>query len=308
MRSIPHFPALSSCGNFNLSIDSDLLRHFRSKSLCYYRVMRKTVLVRGCGDVGSAVAYVLFKAGHSVVIHDSAQPATTRRTMSFSDAIFDGAAGLEGVRGQRMDDLLQIRLSLEAGDGIPLTTLELPQVLAALQPDVLVDARMRKHDRPEIQINLAPFTIGLGPNFIAGETVHAAVETGWNEDLGKVIWKGSPRPLEGEPQTIAGHARDRYVYAPVTGIFRTGLQIGAVVAAGEEVARIGELQLCAPISGMIRGLTHDAVPVKERTKVIEVDPRGAGAQITGIAQRPGKIAAGVLEALEKLFTEGEAKR
>jgi xanthine dehydrogenase accessory factor len=260
--------------------------------------MRKTVLVRGCGDVGSAVACVLFKAGHSVVIHDSAQPAATRRKMSFSDAIFEGTAVLEGVPGQRMDDLLQIKSSLEARDRIPLTTLELPRVLSALQPDVLVDARMRKHDQPEIQIDLALFTIGLGPNFVAGETVHAAVETGWNEDLGKVIWKGSTRPLEGEPQAIAGHTRDRYVYAPVAGVFRTGLQIGAIVAAGQEVARIGESQLCAPISGMLRGLTHDSVPVKERTKVIEVDPRGAEAQITGIAKRPGKIAAGVLEAIE----------
>jgi xanthine dehydrogenase accessory factor len=269
--------------------------------------MQKVILIRGCGDVGSAVACVLFKAGHSVVIHDSAQPAATRRKMSFSDAMFEGTAVLEGIRGQRMDDLLQIKSSLEARDRIPLTALELPRVLSALQPDVLVDARMRKHDQPEIQINLAPFTVGLGPNFVAGETVHAAVETGWNEDLGKVIWKGSTRPLEGEPQTIAGHARDRYVYAPVAGLFRTGLQIGAVVAAGQEVARIGESKLCAPISGMLRGLTHDSVPVKERTKVMEVDPRGAEAQITGIAKRPGKIAAGVLEALKKLFIEGEAE-
>jgi len=161
--------------------------------------------------------------------------------------------------------------------------------------------KMRKHDRPETQINLAPFTIGLGPNFTAGETVHAAVETGWNEDLGKVIRDGATRPLEGEPQTIAGHARDRYVYAPAAGMVRTVLQIGVTVTKGQEVARIGEILLRAPISGIIRGLTHDLVPVKERTKVIEVDPRGDEAQITGIAKRPGKIAAGVLKAIEEKY-------
>jgi len=254
--------------------------------------------VRGSGDVGSAVAHALFKAGYAVVIHESAQPAATRRKMSFCDAVFDGSALLDGVRGERVDDLSEISKFLKGGHVIPLTTLELQSVLAALQPEVVVDARMRKHDQPGTQITLAPFTVGLGPNFVAGVTVHAAVETGWNEELGKVLWSGPARPLQGEPQTIDGHARDRYVYAPTAGIFRTSLEIGSMVKAGQEVARIDGLPLCAPISGVLRGLTHNLVPVKERTKVIEVDPRGEQAQITGIAKRPGRIAAGVLEAVK----------
>jgi xanthine dehydrogenase accessory factor len=158
---------------------------------------------------------------------------------------------------------------------------------------------MRKHNQPETQITLAPFTIGLGPNFAAGETVHAAVETGWNEGLGQVVWRGVTRPLEGEPQTIAGHARDRYVYAPIAGIFRTTARIGDMVKAGQTVANIGEIALHAPIDGILRGLTHDSVQVAQRNKVIEVDPRGEQAKITGIAERPGRIAAGVLEAIKQ---------
>jgi xanthine dehydrogenase accessory factor len=259
--------------------------------------MKKVILVRGCGDVGSAVALALFNAGHAVVIHDSLQPSTTRRKMSFCDAVFDGSAMLAGVRGERIDDLTQLAEVMHSGKLLPLTALEFKTVLGLLRPDVLIDARMRKHDQPEIQITLAPFTIGLGPNFIAGQTVHAAIETGWNEDLGKIVWSGATRPLEGEPQTIAGHARDRYVYAPVAGIFRTSLQIGSIVTAGMEVATISDASLCAPISGVLRGLTHDGVPVAKKTKVIEVDPRGDQAQITGIGKRPGQIAHGVLEAV-----------
>jgi xanthine dehydrogenase accessory factor len=261
--------------------------------------MRKIILVRGCGDVASAAACTLFKAGYAVLIHDSPQPTATRRGMAYADAIFDGRASLEGIAGRRIDDIPGIKASLKSKDEIPLTTLDLHLVLSALQPDVLVDARMRKHDQPEAQISLAPFTVGVGPNFVAGETVHAAVETGWNEELGKVIWKGATRPLEGEPQTIAGHARDRYLYAPAAGVFRTALRIGDTVAAGQEVAHIGNTPLCAPISGIIRGLTHDSVPVKEKTKVIEVDPRGSESQVTGIAKRPGKIAAGILDAIKQ---------
>ena len=259
--------------------------------------MRPIVLIRGCGDVGSAAAYTLFKAGFSVAIHDAEKPIATRRKMSFCDAIFDGCAALEEVRAQLLNDISELVARLAAHDLIPLTTMDFNCLLAALRPEVLLDARMRKHDQPEVQITLAPLTIGLGPNFIAGETVHAAVETGWNEELGQVLWRGPTRPLEGEPQTIAGHARDRYVYSPAAGIFRTEFQIGEMVAAGQEVARVGDHRLCAPIDGIIRGLTHDSVPVAKKTKVIEVDPRGAQAKISGIAERPGRIAKGVLDAV-----------
>jgi xanthine dehydrogenase accessory factor len=257
------------------------------------------ILVRGSGDVGSAVAHALFIDGYAVLIHDSAQPTATRRKMSYCDAVFDGSAILAGIQARLMTNVSEIASHLASHDLIPITTLDLLDVLADLQPEVLVDARMRKHSQPETQINLAPFTIGLGPNFVAGATVHAAVETGWNEELGKVILQGSTRPLEGEPQTIAGHARDRYVYAPIAGVFQTALQIGDIVAAGQIIANIGAIKLCAPINGILRGLTHDGVPVAKKAKVIEVDPRGESEKIAGIAERPRRIAAGVLEAIKQ---------
>jgi xanthine dehydrogenase accessory factor len=266
---------------------------------CWYDPsMSLLILVRGSGDVGSAVAYTLFKAGYAVAIHDSAEPGATRRKMAFCDAIFDGHASLAGVSGQLFNDLSELTARLAVHDLVALTALDFSSVLAVLRPDILVDARMRKHDQPEVQIALAPFTVGLGPNFIAGEVVHAAVETGWNEELGKVIWRGATRPLEGEPQTIAGHARDRYVYAPAAGVFCTESRIGDMVAAGQKLANIGEITLHSPLNGILRGLTHDGVRVAQKAKVIEVDPRGESATIAGIAERSRRIAQGVLEAIE----------
>ena len=60
----------------------------------------KKFFVRGSGDVGSAIAHTLFKAGYAVMIHDSARPTATRRKMAFCDAIFDGVAMLEGVQAR----------------------------------------------------------------------------------------------------------------------------------------------------------------------------------------------------------------
>jgi xanthine dehydrogenase accessory factor len=167
-----------------------------------------------------------------------------------------------------------------------------------VHPQVLVDARMRKHSQPETQIHLAALTIGLGPNFIAGETTHFVIETARGDSVGRIIERGSASPLQGEPNEIEGHARDRYVYAPVAGKFYTTHQIGDKVKAGQEVARIDSTMLFVPITGVLRGLTHTDVPVTLKTKVIEIDPRIGNAQVTGIAERPARIAQGVLQAVQ----------
>jgi xanthine dehydrogenase accessory factor len=253
------------------------------------------VLIRGSGDVGSAVAHLLLGRGHAVVIHDVALPAAPRRGMAFADAIFDGACELDGVRARRagLDELRE-----GAPDEVLASTEpELRDVLAALAPDVLVDARMRKRAQPETQRGLAPLTIGLGPNFVAGETTDLAIETQWGDALGTVVADGPTNALGGEPRSFDGHARDRFVYAPVAGVMRTQAAIAQPVSAGETVATIGDEPLAAPLDGILRGLVHDGVPVAAGAKVVEVDPRGDLTKVFGIGPRPRRIAEGVLEAM-----------
>jgi len=172
-------------------------------------------------------------------------------------------------------------------------------VLAVVRFDVLVDARMRKRERPERQIGSAPLTIGLGPYVVAGETTHLAIETQWGDDLGKILRAGATRALGGEPRSFDGHARDRFVYAPLSGVLRTSASIAQRVSAGEVVATIGGEPLAAPLDGILRGLTHDGVEVQRGTKVLEVDPRGDVSKVVGLGPRPVRIAEGVLRAIEE---------
>ena len=255
------------------------------------------MLVRGVGDIGSAIAHRLFREGYGVVIHDDPQPTTTRRGMAFADAIFDGHAVLEDVRAVLADDLERVKGALTAGDVIPVHVRPWGPLLATLGHRVLVDARMRKHGAPEVQRGFAAFTIGLGPDLVAGRHADVVIETSW-DGLGSVITDGASLPLAGEPRAIEGHARDRYVYAPLDGIFRTKARIGDVVRQGQEIAGINSMALAAPLDGVLRGLTRDGVPVTVRTKVIEVDPRGSIAGVRGISERPRRIAESVLSAVQ----------
>ncbi len=243
------------------------------------------VLVRGIGDVGSAVAHALRLAGHTVLIHDVEAPATHRRAMSFADAMFDGASTLEGLICRRVD------AADDFAEGLVATSLPYDGARRTFRPDVLVDARLRKRVTPDDIRGEAPLSIGLGPGFDAWTNCHVAVETSW-EALGRVVRDGPTMALRGEPKALGGAGRERLVYAPAAGTFRTHARIGAAVAAGEAVGSVGAAAIAAPLAGTIRGLVHDGVPVAAGTKLLEIDPR-PDAAVAGLGERPRAIAAAV---------------
>ena len=256
------------------------------------------ILVRGAGDVGSAVAHVLSCAGHRVILHDVPKPAHPRRGMSFTDALFSGAKELEGVHAVHARTLADLWRVLEPGRAIPVVDMGLQAVVEAVKPDGVVDARMQKHRLPGKERVVAPLTVGLGPGFVAGENANVAIETAWGERLGAVILSGPTLAQAGEPRELGGHGRDRYRCAPVSGRFETSLGIGDHVEPGDAVASVGDAILVAPLAGRLRGLVHDGARVDAGAKVIEVDPRDDRSLVFGLGERPRRIAEGVLQAVD----------
>lgn len=249
-------------------------------------------LVRGIGDVGSAVAHALYSAGHQVAIHDSPRPTAHRRGMAFVDAVYDGRATLEGIEAVRVGATRDVATA----SNIAVYTGPFSDLLADGIWDLLVDARMRKRSRAEDQRASARLTIGLGPGFTIGENCHRAVETSW-EQLGTIVEAGSTAPLRGEPRAILGHARDRLIYATHAGLFSSAHRIGDTVTQGESIATIDGETLTAPLAGVLRGLTRSGIPVEAGTKVVEIDPRGETTQAFGLGERPRRIAEAVLRIL-----------
>lgn len=256
------------------------------------------VLVRGAGDVGSAVAHRLFRAGHAVVLHDRARPSHARRGMAFADALFVGRAELEGVLAKRAASAAAARRMLRCRRVVVVSDAPLESVLRAVRPEILVDARMRKRAVPEGQRGLAPFVIGLGPNFRAGDSVDVAIETAYGARLGSIVGAGATAELAGEPRPIGGHGRDRFVYAPQGGTMRKAFDIGDRVEAGAIVGYINEAPLRAPLTGWLRGIAHDGAVVEPGAKVVEVQTV-EDAPLRGLGDRPRRIADGVLEAVAR---------
>lgn len=260
-------------------------------------------MIKGGGDVASAVAHQLFSHGYRPVIVESPTPATTRRSMAFATAAFEGRVELEGVWAEHAETLDRVTDLLGQGGCVPVYTGPLATLLTALSPRVLIDARMRKRQIAENQIDHAPLVIGLGPGFVAGETVHRVIETNRGPNLGTIITSGSAEAYTGRPITIQGYARERYTYAPSDGVFRTALDVGRHVRVGQVLGRVGQTELRAQVSGIIRGLTRDGIRVSQGTKIAEVDPRGQEEHVHGIAERPRAVAQGVLEAIRRFTAD-----
>jgi xanthine dehydrogenase accessory factor len=264
------------------------------------REVRPAVIVLGSGDVGSAVAHALHRAGCAVVLTDAVDPAWPRRGMAFVDAWYYGAAELAGVSACFCASVRSIPVVLGRGDMIAATTWSWPGIAAALAPAAVVDARVAKRAAPAVlktPIAGEMLTIGVGPGFRAGEHVDMAVESAWGDALGAVVTSGATRPFAGEPQRIGGAGRERYVYATRAGRFQTLCAIGERVEAGEPVGTLDGDGVDAPLGGVLRGLAARGARIAPGQKIVEVDPRGDRALCFGLGERPRRIAAGVLEAL-----------
>ncbi len=259
--------------------------------------MELTVLIRGSGDVGSAVAHRLFEEGYRVALHDRPRPSHCRRGMAFVDALFDGAPTLEGVAGYYAADPQKVTALLMNGEGVPISDAAFDRLHSEIRPDILVDARMCKRNPPEGQLDLAPVTIGLGPGFEAGNHARVAIETARSDDLGAPRWSGSTRPVCGEPCMLGNTGRERFVYAPHAGRFRTSRELGEFVTKGVQVGALEDTALYAPLGGVLRGLSHDGAEVEPGSKIIEIDPRENAPQPFGLGERPRTIAEGLFRAL-----------
>ena len=266
------------------------------------------VIVRGAGDISTGTIHRLFRAGFELLVLEAEKPSAIRRKVSFSEAVYDGRATVEGAKAVRIGSAEEAA-RCRADGHIPLIVDPEGDSIALLKPDVVVDAILAKRNLGT-RMDMAPLTIGLGPGFEAGRDVHFVIETMRGHDLGRIISKGSAAPNTGIPGTVGGYGRERVIRAPGAGIFRDGKDIGSFVRAGEVIGRIevpgsatgavgttgaevpgsgmeafettgaetpgsgaGTVEVRTVLTGVLRGIIRDGYPVTEGFKLADVDPR-----------------------------------
>ena len=170
------------------------------------------VLVRGAGDLATGTIVKLHKSGIKVLAVECANPSAIRRQAALCEAVYDGSATVEGVICRKIDNINEIERCFERCE-VPLLVDEKLECLEKIKPVAVIDAIIAKKNLGT-KIDMALVTIALGPAFVAGEDVHAVIETQRGHNLGRVIYKGSAAPNTGIPGVIAGESVKRVIHSP----------------------------------------------------------------------------------------------
>jgi len=257
------------------------------------------ILVRGAGEMASGTAYRLCRAGFRVLMTEIPVPLSIRRAVCFSEAVFEKETEVEGVRAVLAESIPDVENAWKKGYAAVKVDPTL-EILNGMSFDVVVDATLAKRNIGTFR-GMAPFVLGLGPGFTAGEDVDCVIETNRGHHLGRVIYQGPAEPDTGIPGSTLGYTEERVLRAPARGIFRGNKKIGDVINAGEIVGWANDTPMCSRIDGVLRGILRDKVPVTKGMKSGDVDPRGQRVNCFTISDKARAVAGSVLEALLSRF-------
>jgi xanthine dehydrogenase accessory factor len=252
-------------------------------------------LVKGSGDLGTGVAFRLWKCGFRVLCTDLPSPTVIRRTVSFASALFEGGITVEGVAAERIQSPDEAFFLWPRGV-LPVIADPDGRMAGVLRPEIVVDAVMAKRNIGTA-IGDAPAVVALGPGFTVGADCHAVIETQRGHDLGRVLWSGAAEPNTGIPGMVGGQDAKRVVRAPAAGKLRARRAIGDTVKAGERIADVDGTPVVTEIDGVLRGMLRDGLTVRAGMKIADVDPRGETRFCYTISDKALAIAGGVLEAV-----------
>ena len=253
------------------------------------------VLIKGAGDLASGVAYRLKRSGFPLMMTELPAPLLVRRAVAFGNAVYTGETTVEGIIAQRVETLAEAQ-QLAGTEAIPILVDPQATLLAAVQPQVLVDAIMAKANTGTT-IADAPLVIALGPGFTAGEDCHVVIETNRGHNLGRVITRGQAETNTGTPGVIKGYAAGRVLRSPAEGRVLPCAAIGDEIKRGQLIATVDGQEIRASFDGILRGLVHAEVNVAVGMKIGDLDPRGVAEHCFTISDKSLAIGGGVLEAI-----------
>ena len=260
------------------------------------------VVIKGAGDLASGIALRLFHSGFEVVMTEIAAPLSVRRTVCFSQAVYEGRACVEDIASQLVRDVDEMREVL-ANNAIPVLVDPGAAIVVKARPDVLVDAIMAKKNTGT-SLSDAPLVIAVGPGFTAGVDCRAVIETQRGHTLGRVITEGSALPNTGIPGDIGGYTVERLLRSPAEGIFEAAASIGDFIKKGDTAAFVritdsdeDKIPVKAEIDGILRGLLPSGIMVKRGMKAGDVDPRCERSHCFTVSDKALAVGGGVLEAI-----------
>lgn len=262
--------------------------------------MKKLVVIRGGGELATGIAHRLYKSGYKVLMLEKPFPSAIRRSIVFSEAVYDGMKTVERVDCYLASDVKEAEKMLK-DDKLAIMVDPECSCLPVLKPDVLIDAIYSKRNMGT-NMELAPLTIGIGPGFAAGRDVHAVIETSRGHNLGRIIHSGQAMLERDVIEQRAAMRSSHQIISPVNGTIERGHALALVVKKNEHIVNLkledgSVFDVKSPMDGVLRGLLHDGCPVKAGLKIAEIDPSTQPDNCFTISAKSRCVSGSVLEVI-----------
>ena len=233
------------------------------------------ILVRGAGDIATGIIWYLKKSNFKVLCTEIDKPTTIRRSVAFSEAVYNKETIVEGIKCKRFLNIEDAIKNINE-DYVPLIIDENINCINIYKPDIIIDSILAKKNLGT-NINMAEVVIGIGPGFTAKVDCHYAIETMRGHNLSHIYEDGSPIKNTGIPGNIEGFTTERVIHSNENGKIYNLKKISDIVKKGEVIATIknntGEFDVLASINGVLRGIIRDGFNVYKGLKIADIDPR-----------------------------------
>jgi len=234
-------------------------------------VKGEAVIVRGGGDIASGVIQKLHRTGFRVLVLEIENPTSIRRTVCFSEAVYEGKMELEGITSVLVKNIVEIYHAW-ADDYVPVIVDPRGEYIEKFKPAAVVDAIIAKRNTG-MHKNIAPVTVCVGPGFTAGRDCDVVIESNRGHNLGRLIFEGSAESNTGMPGNIGGYTTERVLRSPCNGTITLEHSIGDTVKSGDVIAHVDGQIINSEIDGLVRGLIREGTYVTKGFKIGDIDPR-----------------------------------
>ncbi len=250
------------------------------------------VLVRGAGEMATAVSHRLFRARFRVVLSVPDDPLALFRGNTFRQTTITGSYEVEGITAYRA--VVTEAVGLVDREMIPFLTARFRNLVDVLNPEIIVDAREPGAEM-DLTVGDASLVIGIGKGFDAGENCDLVVDDSLGPDVGRIIYRG---PVSAAPAPETGHPLEKIlVKTKSAGSFDPCKRIGQAVRLDEVLGQVGEEKVLVLCSGVVSGLIQAGVEVPAGAAVAEILENEDENACFAISARGRTISGGILEAV-----------
>ncbi|MBR6332605.1 MAG: hypothetical protein IKR78_05725 [Dehalococcoidales bacterium] len=248
------------------------------------------IMIKGAGEMASAIACSLYKAGFTRILMTELQrPLSISRQNCFSEAFFSLTKEIDGVKARSVKPLRPIIHSNWIDGFIAVLHDPTAETIVEVEPKIIIDARNIKND-PDTAMEDAEFVIGLGDAFTAGVNCHIAIPSATWKTAGKDNVKHSKTA-----DTISIESVN-IIKSNMDGFFTTDHKIGDSIQKDAVLANINEIAVKSPVKGMIRSILRNKTAITAGTKIAEIDTQ-IDAISLGIRSKWRRLSEAVLEAV-----------